>query len=56
MSNDTKPRIDIIELATGRVVKSIPLRQTDERYVERVLMGLLRQMDTERFAAREVLS
>lgn len=49
------PRIDIVELSTGAVVRSVKLSSTGERYVERVLMGLLRNMNTERFGAREVL-
>lgn len=49
------PRIDVVELATGQVVRSFPLASAHERHVERVLAGLLRNLDTERFAAREVL-
>ncbi len=49
------PRIDVIELATSKVVRSIPLSNTQERYVQRVLAGLLRNMDTDRFVAEEVL-
>lgn len=49
------PRIDIIELATNEVVHSFPLKDTSDRHVERVMMGLLTNMDTERFVASEVL-
>lgn len=49
------PRIEVVEIASGKVVHTIKLGQTSERYVERVLAGLLRNLDTERFFAREIL-
>jgi hypothetical protein len=32
---------------TGEVVKIIPLKSTGERHVERVMLGLLRNMNTD---------
>lgn len=49
------PRLEVVELETNRVVHVVPLKHTDDRYVERVMMGMLRNMDTDRFCVREVL-
>lgn len=49
------PRIDVIELATGNCIHSVQLQSTNERAVERILLGMLTNMDTEKYAAHEVL-
>lgn len=49
------PRIDVIELATRKIVHSVQLHSTQDRYVERVMSGMLKQVDTERFVLEEVL-
>lgn len=46
-------RIDIVDLSTGHTIKSIPLRSHAESYRERVLMGVLRSLDLERYSAIE---
>lgn len=53
-SKARRPRIEVREIATRALVREIALTHTSPRYVERVLSGLLRQMDTERFYAAEV--
>ena len=49
------PRIEVVEVGTGKVVRVIPLPRTDERWIDRVMEGLLINMDTDHYFAREVL-
>ena len=49
------PRIEVVEMATGKVVHTIPLSGTADRFVERVMLGLLAHLDRDVFCAREVL-
>lgn len=48
------PRIEVVEIATGEVVKTVKLSSSSARTAERVLRGMLVNMDRERFFAREV--
>lgn len=50
------PRLEVVEMDTDKVVHVVPLKATDDRYVERVMSGLLRNMDTDRYFVREVLA
>lgn len=46
--------LEVVEIETGRVVHTVPLRQpADERHIDRVIGGMLINMDTERFFVRE---
>lgn len=45
--------IEVVEIATGEVAKRIDVTGKDERAIEKVMRGLLIQMDTERFYAKE---
>lgn len=48
--------LEVVELATGEVIHTVPLTgDKSERFIEKVMMGMLRNMDTERFAVREKL-
>lgn len=38
------PRIDVIDLTTREVIHSVPLTNTSERYIERVMRGMLRNL------------
>ena len=38
------PRIDVIDLSTREVIHSVPLTNTSERYIERVMRGMLRNL------------
>ena len=49
------PRIEVVEMATGKVVHTIPLSSTADRYVESAMLGLLAHLDRDVFCAREVL-
>jgi len=44
---------EIVETATGEVVKTINTTGKGERARDRIEMGILRQMDFERFFVRE---
>lgn len=48
------PRIEVREMGTRKLVRTIELHQTHPAYVERVLRGLLINLDTARFYAAEV--
>lgn len=53
MPDEQKQRVlEVVEIATGEVVKSIPV-SGGERRIEKVTMGLLRNMDTDRFFVRD---
>ena len=41
--------LHIKEIETGRIVHSVALKNTSERYVETVLRGILRNMDTDKY-------
>ena len=49
---EKNPRIEVRELATGRVIHVIQI--SNPSTAEKVLRGLLRQMDRERFLAVEL--
>jgi len=53
MSEKKTKALEVVEIKTGKTVRTIPVSGT-ERMIERTLMGLLRNMDTERFFVREV--
>ena len=58
MPNQNKippPRIDVVELTSGKVTHSVQLHSTSERTVERVMLGMLRNLDTEKYVLQEVL-
>lgn len=48
------PRIEVVSHDSGQVIDTIQLSNTNERYVERVLSGLLTNMDTDKYFAREM--
>ena len=54
MSNT--PRIEIVEIATGQVVRTVPLSSAADRLVESVMRGALINLDRTAFFVREVLS
>lgn len=45
--------IEVVEIESGEVVQKIDVTGKGERAIERTMRGLLRQMDTERFYAKE---
>lgn len=45
--------IEVVEIETEEVVKRIDVSDKSERQAETVLMGMLRNMDTENFFVRE---
>lgn len=49
-----KPGISVRELNTDDEVKFIPLTSTSSRRIDRVMSGLLRNMDLDRFYAEVV--
>ncbi len=49
--------IEVVEMVTNEVIDTIainPPREDDSPYLERVMGGLLINMDTDRYFAREV--
>ena len=42
-------KLYVRDFETRSVIKEIPISNTSARHVERVMMGLLRNMDTDRF-------
>ncbi len=46
--------IEVVEISTGEVVSRFPTNGKSERQLELVMRGLLRNMDTDKFFAREV--
>ena len=52
----TKRRLEVVELATNKVVRVLDVSKLSERQREKCLRGLLTQMDRERFFVREVES
>lgn len=44
-----KRTLKVKELATGKVVSEVDVTGKSERMVERVMSGMLRNMDTDRF-------
>ena len=46
-------RLEVVELTTGAVVHTVSVAGKSEPQIEKALMGMLRNMDTERFAVRE---
>lgn len=50
----TVTALEIVEIATGEVVKSLPTNGKTERQIEICLRGLLRNMNTDKFYVREV--
>ena len=49
------PRIDVKVIGTDDVVHSVQLHNTNERTVERVMLGMLRNLDAEKYVLEEVL-
>lgn len=47
-------RLDVTEIETGEVVHSIDVQGKSERAIERVLMGMLTQIDTDRYFVAEL--
>lgn len=54
-ANMKPPRIDVIDLKTKEVVHSVQLHNTSEWYIERVMAGMLRNLDTDKYVLEEVL-
>ena len=44
-----KQTIRVIEIGTGKVVREIDVTGRGDRYIERLMAGLLKQMDTDKF-------
>ena len=53
MSGTPQRTLDVIEIETGEVVKSVDVGASDDRHVEKVTRGMLRNMDTDRFLVRD---
>jgi hypothetical protein len=49
-----KPRIEVVTIEGEKVIKTIDLSNPSPRYVERVMTGLMMNMDTDKYFAREV--
>jgi hypothetical protein len=45
--------LDVIEIATGEVVKSVDVTGSSDRQVVKATAGMLRNMDTARFLVRD---
>lgn len=45
--------LEVVETKTGKVIKTVPLTNPTERYVERVMMGMLRNMNTDEYHVAE---
>ena len=50
--NKQKRALEVVEIATGKVVHSVQVSGSD-RQVEKVERGLLRNMDTDKFFVRD---
>lgn len=48
-----KAFMEVVELSTGKVIHRVDVTSKSERERERVLMGMLRNMDTDRYSVRE---
>jgi hypothetical protein len=51
MTTETKA-IEVVELATGRVVTTVDVSRKTDAQIERVERGILINMDTDRFCTR----
>lgn len=54
VSESKKPRLEVLDLKAGLVVHVVELRNTEKWFVQRVLSGLLRNLNTNKYAVREV--
>lgn len=54
MAENTTTAVEIVEIATGEVVESIDVSGMDKRSISRMEMGMLINMDRERFFTRWV--
>lgn len=45
--------LEVVEIETGEVVHKVEVTGKSERNIERCEMGMLRNMDTERFFVRD---
>lgn len=54
MSSTETTALEVVEWATGEVVHTVNVAGKSERNVERILRGMLTNMDRERFGVREV--
>ena len=50
------PRIEVVEIATGKVVHTVPLSSSAASHVEGAMLGLLANLDRTVFFVREALS
>lgn len=48
-------KLKVIELATGKTVHEVDVTGKTSRQIEKVMSGMLRNMDTDRFAVEEPL-
>ena len=46
--------LEVIELTTHTVVHTVSVAGKSEHHIEKVMLGMLRNMDTGRFTVREV--
>lgn len=51
--NDAKAFIEVVEIETGKVVEAVDVSGRSESYVERVVRGMLRNLNADRFFIRE---
>lgn len=54
MAENTTTAVEIVEIATGEVVESLDVSGMSERSISRMEMGMLINMDRERFFTRWV--
>lgn len=54
MTKEKKKRcVQVIEIATGVVVHEVDVHDKSDRMIERVVSGMLRNLDTDRFVLKE---
>lgn len=44
--------LEVVELETGKVIETVDVHGKPERMIDRVEMGMLRNMDLDRFSVR----
>jgi hypothetical protein len=49
----TKRTLDVVEIATGNVVHQVDVTGKSEEHIDRVIGGMLINMDTDRFCVGE---
>lgn len=44
--------LEVVEIGTGKVVETVDVHDKPERMIDRVEMGMLRNMDLDRYSVR----